>query len=193
MNSRRAVPRFSILRSALFGGLLFAACQNDPATIDALWNEVQMGEDKAVGVTILYSKDARMQARLQSDEFVRAPNARPPFTEARKGVRIEFFNDSLLVESTLTARYLRWYELQNNILIRDNVVVVNKRGERMQTEELIWNQKAEKFFTEKAVIIKTPTQTIVGDGLEANQDFSEYEIKRPRGQLQVDKASVPGE
>lgn len=180
-----------LFTAALWTGL--AGCENDPAKIEQLSKEVASDEDKAIGVTLLYSQGSHLQARLFTDEFIRAGTAKPPYTEARKGLRIEFYNDSLQVESTLTAKYARWYEQQNNVLIRNNVVIVNKKGERLQTEELVWNQKAEKFFTEKFVRISTATQTLYGDGLEANQDFSTYEIKNLKGIVNVDKSNMPTE
>jgi LPS export ABC transporter protein LptC len=104
---------------------------------------------------------------------------------------VEFFDDTLNVESTMNARYARYYEEQGNILVRDSIVVVNKKGERLNTEELVWNEKLRRFYTEKFVRITTPTQTMYGDGLEANEDFSWYQIKNPKGVVKVDKTDVP--
>ncbi len=109
----------------------------------------------------------------------------------KKGVKVEFYNDSEQVTSTLTAQYARYYEQQQNILVRDHIVIVNKKGEKLETEEMVWNQTIKKFFTEKPVKITTPTQVLYGDGLEANEDFSFYTIKNLKGQVQVNKGDVP--
>jgi len=103
----------------------------------------------------------------------------------------EFFNDSAQVKNTLTARNARWYEQEGNILIRDSVVIINDKGERLDTEELVWNKSIEKFFTEKPVRITTATHVIYGKGMEANQDFSLYKIFNPTGNVQVDKKEMP--
>jgi len=177
----------------LAGCLAFATigCENDRAKITALSSAVNTAEDKATGVTLLYSRGAVVEARLTAVEFIRAGSARPPYTEARKGVKIEFFDENAQIKSTLTADYARWYEAQNNVLIRRNVVIVDREGKRLKTEELVWNQSAQKFFSEKFVTIQTATQTLYGDGLEANQDFSNYQIKNLRGKVLVDKSAVP--
>jgi hypothetical protein len=47
-----------------------------------------------------------------------------------------------------------------------------------------------KFYTDKPVKIITPEQTLYGDGLEANEDFSAYTIKNIKGTLRVDNTSV---
>jgi len=159
--------------------------------IHALVDKNNMQEDRALDVTILYSEDGQVKARLFSKEFIRNETARPPFTDMKQGLKVEFLNDSLRIESTLTARYARYYERQGNVLIRDSVVVVNKKGEKLETEELIWNQEVQQFYTEKPVAITTATQTMWGDGLEANQDFSWYQIRNLRGVMRVEKDKVP--
>lgn len=183
-----------LTRTLLPGILLFAmviGCKNDPKEINALVTKGAQQEDKAEDVTILYSDNGHVKMKLYAKEFVKNDVAKPPYTEMRRGLKVEFFDDSMKVESTLNARYARYYEKQNNILIRDSIVVVNKKGEKLNTEELVWNQSAKKLFTEKFVKITTPTQVMYGDGLEANEDFTWYRILNPKGIVAVDKKEIP--
>lgn len=179
----------------LIQGILFlvllTACKNKTEDINKLVGKISPQEDKAKGVVFVYSENAKVKARLFANEFIMNEVAKPPFWDARKGLKVEFYDDSTHVESTLTAHYGRYYPNQQNVLIRDSVVVVNKKGEQLKTEELIWNQKLRKFYTEKFVRIKTPTQIIYGDGLEANEDFSWYQITNIKGLIQVNKSEIP--
>src|SRR5690606_18812200 len=171
--------------------LMLTSCKNEMKDIHALVTRTVMQEDVAHDVTILYSEDGQVKARMSSNEFIRNEMSRPPYTDMKKGLKVEFFNDSMLIESTLTARYARYYEQQGNVLIRDSVVVINKKGDMLKTEELIWNQDIQQFYTEKPVAITTATQTMWGDGLEANQDFSWYRIRNLRGVMMVEKEKIP--
>lgn len=181
----------TFLPGILLLALLAGSCKNDPKEIDKLVNKGTPQEDRATDVTILYSEYGKTKVRLYAKEFIRNEVAKPPYTDMKNGLKVEFFNDSLKVESVLTARYGRIYEKQENVLLRDSIVVVNKKGERLNTEELVWNQSIRKFYTEKFVKIYTPTQVMYGDGLEANEDFSWYEIKNPKGIVQVNKSELP--
>lgn len=168
------------------------SCKNDPAEIDKLVNKQSVQEDKADDVTIIYSEEGKSKIRMYATEFVRNEIAKPQYVDMRKGLKVEFFEDSTNdIESTLTALYARWYEGKGNVLIRDSVVVVNSKGETLRTEELIWNQKVRKFYTEKFVRITTPDQVMYGDGLEANEDFTWYRIKNPKGVVRVEKTEMP--
>lgn len=181
----------TMLPGILLFAMLIAGCKNDPKEINALVTKGAQQEDKAEDVTIIYSDNGHVKMKLYAKEFVKNDIAKPPYTEMRKGLKVEFFDDSMKVESTLNARYARYYEKQNNILIRDSIVIVNKKGEKLNTEELVWNQSAKKLFTEKFVKITTPTQVMYGDGLEANEDFTWYRILNPKGIVAVDKKEIP--
>lgn len=170
--------------------VILTGCKNDPKEIDELLNRNSL-EDKAEDVVIIYSEEGSVKVRMFATEFVRNDIAKPPYTEMRKGLRVEFFNDSLQIESTLDAQYGRYYEEKGNILIRDSVVVVNVKGDTLRTEELIWSQKVRKIYSEKFVRINTPDQIMYGDGLEANEDFSWYRIKNPKGIVKVNKEEMP--
>jgi len=178
-------------------GILFActisSCTNSIKEINEVTGKAKVGEDQGKDVTIYYSKGGHVTARLFAHTFIRAESANPPYTEMKDGLKVEFFNDSLQIESTVTARYARWYERENNILIRDSVRIVNDKGEQLQTSELVWNSKIQKFFTEKPVRIITPTQILNGTGMKASQDFSTYEIKDLTGEVQVQKSQMPVE
>jgi len=186
---------FKAIARSVFPGILFlmllSSCHNDQKDIDMLTGKNSLQVDRGTDVTIIYSENGKVRGRLFAKEYIHNTQAKPPYMDMSKGLKIEMFDDSLKVTSTLTARYGRYYETRKNVLIRDSVVFVNVRGERLDTQELVWNQSAQKFFTEKPVRITTPTQVLYGDGLEANQDFSDYQISNPRSTVRVQKNELP--
>ncbi len=169
-----------------------ASCSNSMKEVNELISPTKAQEDRGIDVTVLYSQGGKVQARLFTHELVRNEHANPPYADMKNGMKVEFFDDSTHIKNTLTARSARWYTQENNILIRDSVKVVNDKGEMLETSELIWNQAIAKFFTEKPVSITTPTQIIYGKGMEANQDFSHYQISKITGMVRVNKGEVPG-
>ena len=185
------LPNARIFPGLLFLLLSLVGCKNDPKEISALTSKGLYQLDKAQDITLIYSEKGKVKARIFATEYVSNDFAKPPYMDMKKGIRAEVYNDSMKIESTLTANYARYYEKQGNFLIRDNIVVVNKKGEQLNTEELVWNQGIQKFFTEKFVKITTPTLVMYGDGLEANQDFSWYRILNQKGTMLVNKTEVP--
>ena len=69
---------------------------------------------------------------------------------------------------------------------RGNVVVINyKTGERLDTEELIWDQAKELIYSYKFVKITSEDGVLYGDTLLADQDFSKRRILHPSGEIEV--------
>jgi LPS export ABC transporter protein LptC len=169
----------------VFFCITLAACENDMEAImnmDKKTAAVEEGKD----IESIYSQTGRVKAKLTAPLMYR--HLQPPvYVEFSKGLKVLFYNDSLpagdsmAVESTLTARYGKYFENDANIFLRDHVVVINKKGERLDCDELNWDSKKQIFYSNKPVRISTETDTLYGKGLESNQDFSDYTILNPSG------------
>ena len=129
--------------------------------------------------------------KVSARDFVRNEGAKPPYVDMNNHLVAEFYDDSGKVENVLTADSCRYYEAQGNVLVWDSVHIVSRSGQQLNTDELVWNQSIQKFFTEKPVRITTPTQILFGEGMEANSDFTWYQITHSKGTVQVKKGEVP--
>jgi len=175
------------------GIILFStgACKNDPAEIRALTGKGKGGGDHAEDVTIIYSKEGMISMRIFAHVFVRNESAKRAYIDMNTGLRAEFYNDSGEVQDVLTADSSRYYEAQGDMIVWDSVQIITKKGEKLNTSELIWNASISKFFTEKPVRITTNSEVLYGNGMEANSDFTWYQITNPKGTVQVNKGEVP--
>ena len=193
-SSHRSLPSsiqtsvFWIIGSLL---LLHASCKNDLKKIHQTIDRSMLNTERADSVTIIYSKEGITKAQLFAQTFNHVQDAKPPYIEMKNGIKVLFYNDSMNLQSTLLAKYGRYFEQSGNVLVRDSVVVYNIKKEQLNTEELIWNEKLQKFYTDKFVKITTPTQIIYGNGLESNQNFSDYTILKMKGIIGVNKSSLP--
>jgi len=178
----------------LIPGILFFAvlsCKNNPDEIRALTGQRNKQEDHAEDVTIIYSKEGKVNMRAFAHDFIKNETARRPYIDMNNNLKVEFYNDSGIVQDVLTADSSRYYEAQGDMIIWDSVQIITKKGEKLNTDELIWNAAIQKFFTEKPVRITTATEILYGNGMEANSDFTWYKITHPKGTVQVSKGEVP--
>ena len=72
---------------------------------------------------------------------------------------------------------------------KDDVVVVNDKGEVLNTEHLIWLKDSAKIYTEEFVKFTTEDEIIMGDGMEANQDFTKWKIYNITGIINIKEES----
>ena len=138
------------------------------------------------GLEILYSDSARVTVKVNAAEMNRFDTG-AAVTILPKGLHVEFYDDEMIVISKLDAKYAIRYDSEQVMEARDSVVVVNIKGEKLQSEKLIWNEKAAKIFSDEFVTITTSDKVIYGDGFEADQDFTNYRIFKIRGTITINQ------
>lgn len=131
-------------------------------------------------VEIIYSDSGRVKAILQAP-LMEKYRGEEQVLEMKRGVSARFLNSEGKEENYLSAGYGIHYPHKRLITLRYAVNVSSSKGERLETEELHWNQETGKIYTAKHVKITTPDEVIFGDGFESNQNFTEYKIFKIRG------------
>ncbi|HTQ65171.1 MAG TPA: LPS export ABC transporter periplasmic protein LptC [Puia sp.] len=156
--------------------ILFSSCENDEKDLPS-FRKKQISIDVGKEITAYMSEDAKVKAKLTSPYMLRN-EADSAYIEFPKTLHVDFYNDSMVVESKLDALYGKWYESDSKVFLRDSVIVKNiLKGDTLHCKELWWDQKKEKFYTDKPVRINKKGGTVIyGTGLEAPQDFSGYTI-----------------
>jgi LPS export ABC transporter protein LptC len=86
----------------------------------------------------------------------------------------------------LTSNYAIDSTYANKMEAHEDVVVVNEKGERLNTEKLYWDRNTEQITSDVFVKITTEDQVIQGTGLISNQDFTEYRILNITGIINID-------
>lgn len=168
----------------------FCSCENDMATIRKLGSKQEAQVEVGNEIEMLYSSEANLRARLIAPELKRY-NVKQSYTEFEKGLVVYFYDDSMQQTSRLTANYGRVEEGSNDMLVRDKVEVVNVKNETLSTEELIWNNKTRRITSNKFVKIQTADEIIYGDGLDANEDMTNYKIKKISGTVKLKGDQAP--
>ncbi|NUM31686.1 MAG: LPS export ABC transporter periplasmic protein LptC [Bacteroidetes bacterium] len=167
-----------------FGAIV--ACAPDKEKLKKVRKiKTEIGVEKATEVTINYTDSGNLRAKIYSPLIEHYQQKAEPYSEMKKGVKGFFYNNYGKIESSLTAEYAISYETRRIVVVKNNVKVLNMRGEELETEKLIWDQQKEKIYTDKFVKIKTPDEILYGNGLESNQSFTRYRINKLRGRITV--------
>ena len=172
--------RFSILILLFFS--LLAACRNDIETVNKVTATIKAPTETGKNVEIIYSDSAKMKFKIIAP-LIEHYTTDTSYLVFSKGVHVLFYDDSTKVKTELTAKYAIRYEGLNKMEARNDVVLLNQKGEKLNTEHLIWDEQKQLIYTEAFVKITTADEIIYGDGLESNQDFSKYKIKNIKGTL----------
>jgi len=161
-------------------------CENDIEKVTLVTGKKSLPVETSEGLTILYSDSSRVKVKITTPKLVRL-GSENPVTELPQGMLVEFYDENMNVNSTLKAKYALRKDLENIMEAKNDVVVVNAKGEKLNTEHLIWNEKTSKIYSDEFVKITTPDKIIYGNGFEANQDFTSYKIFNIKGTITINK------
>lgn len=174
-----------LLAGAITLGL--SACVNDPTEVAAFQERFDPKMEIAKGVNILYSDSAVLRV------IVRAPtmhNFTDPGEERQEfpdGLHVTFLDEREDTSSTLIANWGVYLRRENRIIVRDSVVWESIDLQRLETEELNWDEKKERIHTNKFVVLRQPDYLIYGYGLEADQDFENAKVLQVNGRVPVER------
>ena len=136
--------------------------------------------------TIYYTDSARSKLKLVAP-IIESYGGKDPYDLFRKGIKVDFYDDSLHVNSSVVSDSAIMHNNKNRKLMEadHHVVVKNKKNEQLNTEQLFWDETKHTIYTDKAVTIKTATEILYGDGLQSNEDFSDYSITNLKGTVML--------
>jgi hypothetical protein len=171
---------------------LFFACENDIKSIPAL-RKKQIGIETGKDIESYYSVEAKVKAKLTSPYMVRYLTD-SPYVEFPKTMHVDFYNDTLRIQTKMDAKYGKYYQYDDRVFLRDSVIVKNSiTGDTLKTNELWWDKKKQLLYNDKPSYIfkKDGTQLFAKDGLQAAQDLSWYTFRNVSGPVSVPANGLP--
>lgn len=169
---------------ALFAMMLFS-CENDVEKIKIITEKENLADYSAENVTINYTDSSKIQLRVSAPKIQKYTFAEKPFTEFPKGISVVHFINFPDTNSMIRANSAIKWDEEKYWEAMGNVVAKNSKGETLNTEYLVWDEKKEIIYSDKQVMITTKEDIIFGEGFTADQTFENWKIKKVKGFINV--------
>ena len=182
-----------IKRGSIKGFLVFfiaaaiLSCQTNPQKIEALVKDLEEPVVSSEEVEWFYTKNGTASHRLTSPKVLRF-GGQKEYIEFPLGLEVFSFNVHGEQEAFMKSDYAIQYLDDKIIEAKGAVLLENLKGEKLETEFLVWDEKRNQIFTEALVKITKQGQLIIGEGFESNTSFSKYTLKNSRGIINLDQA-----
>jgi LPS export ABC transporter protein LptC len=166
--------RAKIMLYTLLSIFLLSACEEDKKDIKK--QEYKGPISEVYGINMAYTDSAKLVVKMSTEAQLTMANEDKKYP---KEVRVFFFDKmgnnttKLRGDSAVYIHATNLYRIMGRVQINNQV-----KNEVLETDELFWNPNTKKIYSNKAVDIKTPEQTIHGVGMDSNQDFTEYTIRK---------------
>tara|TARA_B100000768_G_scaffold107019_1_gene99315 strand:+ start:599 stop:1132 length:534 start_codon:yes stop_codon:yes gene_type:complete len=168
------------MRFLFFLVLIFVSCSNDPKLVQEFVSSEVLPIEKIEGAEMLHTENGKLKVKIVATTIERFNNQQPQLVFSNHLV-VYFYNDSALVQSTLKAEYAEINDEKKLMSAKENVILTNIAGKKLESEELIWDEKNNKIYTDKKVKITTGKEVIEGEGFVSSPDFTEYSISKIHG------------
>ena len=144
---------------------------------------------KTTGVISLISDSGVTRYRANAKEWLVYGKAKEPYWYFPEGIYVEKFDSLFHTEASIVADTAYYYDKQGLFQFVGQVEVKSLQGERFETEELFWNQKEDKVYSDRFIRIEQEDKIITGVGFESNQNMTRYTIRESRGVFPVDTSA----
>lgn len=158
---------------------LLVSCENDMRLVNEL-SIKKIGVEEGKYIESYMSTAGKVKAKLTAPFMLRSQydSAKVEFP---KTLNVEFYDSLLKPESHLFAKYGKYLEFDNTVLLRDSIVVYNIKNDTIWCNELIWDQNKGTFFTDKPVIVSQNNGSIrqkvfAKGGLQSDQGFKIFRL-----------------
>lgn len=132
-------------------------------------------------VETLISDSGVTRFRITTPIWLMYDEAKNPFWRFPKGLKVTRFDDLMRTAATVdcdSALFLKnpqIWQLDGHV----RITTVNK--DRFLTNQLFWDQRRHKLYSDSFIRIEKPDRTLEGYGFTANERLTSYEIRRVSG------------
>ena len=159
---------------------LYAACSSsDKELVDINYDPETTPSMNTDSVITLISDSGITRYKLETENWQVFDKAKDPYWYFPKGIYLERFDSLFQVEATILADSAWNYTDKQLWRLKGNVDIRNMDGEMFLSDELFWDQKNERVYSDKYIEIKQDETELKGYGFESNQEMTEYRIFRP--------------
>ena len=197
-----SLANITINRSAFFTGgwcaialaalMLLGSCDNKKGKDAPSTGVRKPVPEEGEKIESYLSEGAKVKGKLTSPYMLRYNKADTPYSEFPRSLHVDFYTDSLQIESQMDAKYGKYLPNQNKVFLRDSVRVKNiLKGDTLHCKTLWWDQQTQRFTTEDSVAIYTKDKILFGYGMEADQNFRWYTISHFKGSILTSQNAMP--
>ena len=156
------------------------SCTNDPKLVQEFVSDKQQPIEHIKGAQLLHTENGKVKVRVLANSIERFQDIQPALVFPNQ-LEVYFYNDSSQLQSTLIADYASIDEGKKIMLAKNNVILISIDDKKLETDELVWDEKKNKIYTDKKVKITTGKEVVFGEGFTSTTDFKEYSITKVHG------------
>lgn len=155
--------------------------------IDAIVDRSSLPKLRASEITTVISDSGITRYRISTPQWDLYDKSIQPYWEFPYGIHLERFDEKLKIDANIHGDYAKFLVNEQLWELRGNVKMTNIKGELFETEQVFWNQREERIYSDTIVKITQTTHILNVSGFESNQQMTRYKFKQTNGIFPVEE------
>ncbi|MFM7310560.1 MAG: LPS export ABC transporter periplasmic protein LptC [Flavobacteriales bacterium] len=169
-----------------FTAITLQACNNEIAEIRAITDPNTMPLQTTLEATYYFSENGQPNTKLSAQKLEQFEGTEADAIIASGGFKMTIYDAGAKEKAWIDGSDGKYFENAKKLVAWNGVTLTNVKGEKMQTEELIYLEDSARIYTEKPVTITTANGSVIrGKGMVSNDAFTKYKILQPNGDLMI--------
>ena len=153
------------------GAVMLFSCKNDMEEINRVAGDEILPEMTGTNLEMIYTDSARIKYKVITPEYLKMSEGEEKYEEFKYAKKLE---DEQLWEA------------------RNEVVVVNAEGKKLETELLYWDTQKQIIYSDRYAKLSADGQIIEGNrGFKSDQDLKSPIFYGITGELEVEQRTSP--
>lgn len=162
--------------------LVLSGCKEDGKLgVASRIDPKKMPSMSTVNVSTLISDSGITQYKIVSPLWNVYDEVDTPYWNFPKGIYLQKFDRDFNVIASVAADSAKFFRMQNLWKLDGNVELKKEPGELFLTQQLFWDQRRNRLYSDSFIHIETPDRMLEGLGFESNDRLTKYSIRRPTG------------
>jgi len=178
----RLLPAAALMAAAAMSTTVTTSCKDDSSLDTAdVDTSVAIPTMLTRDVETLISDSGVTRYRIVTPIWYVYDEVEEPYWRFPEGLNLNKYDNFFRTEATVRADSAIYLKRKQTWQLDGNVSISNVMNEKFLTQQLFWDQRTHKLYSDSFIHIERTDRVLEGYGFESNEQLTRYTIKKVSG------------
>ena len=178
----RLLPAAALVAAAAMSTTVTTSCKDDSSLDTAdVDTSVVIPTMLTRDVETLISDSGVTRYRIVTPIWYVYDEVEEPYWRFPEGLNLNKYDNFFRTEATVRADSAIYLKRKQTWQLDGNVSISNVMNEKFLTQQLFWDQRTHKLYSDSFIHIERTDRVLEGYGFESNESMTTYTIRKPSG------------
>lgn len=156
----------------LAGTIMLLSCKNDIRKVSRITDQEQLPEMSGENLVMTYSDSARIKYKMYTPLYYKIHTEKEEYDEFPKGIHVIYYDTDGSVLGEIRSKYAKNHIQEGLWEARNQVVVENSEGKKLETELLFWDTAKQWIYSDRYTRLTDGNNILESsEGFESDQNL----------------------